>query len=56
MASELRERRKRERRDAILRAAERTIAAKGFDRATIEEIAEHAHVGVATVYKYFKVV
>jgi len=53
MGSELRERRKRERRDAILRAAERTIAAKGFDRATMEEIAEHAHVGVATVYKYF---
>jgi AcrR family transcriptional regulator len=53
MASELRERRKRERRDAILRAAERTIAAKGFDRATMEEIAENARVGVATVYKYF---
>jgi len=49
----LREQRKLERRDAIVRAAEKVMADKGYARATMDEIAAEAGVGVATVYKHF---
>lgn len=49
----LRERRKQERRQAILDAAEEIFNDQGFARATMDEIAAKAGVGVATVYKYF---
>lgn len=49
----LRERRKQERREAILGAAEEVFCAVGFSRATMDEIARRADVGVATAYKYF---
>lgn len=49
----LRERHKLNRRDAIVRAAEKIMADKGYARATMDEIAAEAEVGVATVYKHF---
>jgi AcrR family transcriptional regulator len=49
----LRERRKQERREAILTAAEGIFSEFGFSRTTMDEIANKADVGVATVYKYF---
>jgi len=49
----LREQRKQERRDAILKAAETIFGDVGFSGATMDEIAHRAGVGVATVYKYF---
>src|SRR3990172_13271167 len=49
----LRESRKQERRDAMLKAAEEIIGEVGFSHATMDEIANRSGVGVATVYKYF---
>ena len=46
-------RRKLERRDAIVNAAGDIIAQKGYARTTMEQIAQKAGVGVATVYKHF---
>ena len=49
----VRERKKKERRAAILQAAEELIGEVGYSRATMEAIAERAGLGVATVYNYF---
>ena len=49
----LRERRKLERRTAILKTAERLFAEKGVTRTSMEAIADGAGLGVATVYKHF---
>ncbi len=38
----------------VLRNAERTFAAKGYDGARIEEIAREAEVNQATIYYYFR--
>jgi len=42
-----------ERKEQILKAAERVFAQKGFYEATISEIAQEAEVSDATIYEYF---
>jgi AcrR family transcriptional regulator len=49
----LRERKKRDTRRRILRAAFDLFSEKGFDNTTVEEIAERADVGKGTVFNYF---
>lgn len=49
-----RAREKRERRGAILDAAERVFSEKGAAHATMDEIAEAAEVSKGTLYLYFK--
>jgi AcrR family transcriptional regulator len=49
----LRERKKRETRDAITRAAWRLFARRGFDAVTVADIARAAKVSEKTVYNYF---
>ena len=51
--SDLRSRQKLQRRKAIIEAAEALIGEKGYRNTSIEEIAEKAGVGPATVYNYF---
>jgi AcrR family transcriptional regulator len=51
---ERKEREKRMRRQAILNAAKKVFAAKGFSGATMENIAEAAEFSPATLYLYFK--
>jgi AcrR family transcriptional regulator len=41
------------RRREIVTAARTVFASRGFDKATLEEIAEHAEYGKGTVYNYF---
>jgi AcrR family transcriptional regulator len=53
LAGSLRERQRERRQRLILDAATELIGQKGFDDTSIEEIAERAEVGVATVYNYF---
>lgn len=43
-----------ERRRQILKSAAEVFAAKGFDRATIADIARHASVAEGSIYNYFK--
>jgi AcrR family transcriptional regulator len=47
-------RRRRHNREALIRAARMVMMEKGFDAATMLEIAERADVGAGTVYNYFK--
>lgn len=49
----LRERNKEKKRAAVYRAVRELLLAVGYDKMTMEAIAEKAEVGVATVYKYF---
>ncbi|PEN08407.1 TetR family transcriptional regulator [Longimonas halophila] len=49
-----RERERRTRRQAMLRAAESVFAEKGYPHATLEEIAERAEFGKGTLYNYFE--
>jgi len=49
----LRERKKRERRQRILRAARDLFAARGYERTTVEDIAEAAYVSKATFFNHF---
>jgi AcrR family transcriptional regulator len=42
-----------ERKEQILKAAERVFAKKGFHEATISEISKEAKVSDATIYEYF---
>ena len=42
------------RRQQLMNAAKKVFASKGFDRATIENIAEEAEFSPATLYLYFK--
>ncbi len=51
--SSLRERQRQHRTRAILDAAWTLFSERGFDETSIEEIAERAEVGPATVYTYF---
>lgn len=51
--SELRQKQKEKRGRDILAAAARLLSEKGFQATSVEEIAELAEVGVATVYNYF---
>jgi AcrR family transcriptional regulator len=49
-----RERERRMRRQAMLRAARVVFAEKGYARATLDEIAERAEFGKGTLYNYFE--
>lgn len=51
--SELREKQRRSRQLAIVRAADQLFQERGFGTTNVEDIAQRAEVGVATVYKYF---
>lgn len=50
----LRARQKEKRKQAIMAAAARLFQAKGFDQASMEDIAAAAELSVGTVYNYFK--
>ena len=49
-----RERERRERRRAMLNAARSVFAEKGYQDATLDEIAERAEFGKGTLYNYFE--
>ncbi len=49
----LRSRQRQKREEAIINAAKELIGEKGYRNTSIEEIAEKAEVGPATVYNYF---
>ena len=51
--ADLRQKQKQKREEAIINAAKELIAEKGYRNTSIEEIAERAEVGPATVYNYF---
>lgn len=49
-----RERERQRRRRAMLHAARSVFAEKGYDRATLDEVAERAEFGKGTLYNYFE--
>ena len=51
---ERREREKEQRRNEILDAAEKVFFSKGFNNATMDEVAETAELSKGTLYLYFK--
>jgi AcrR family transcriptional regulator len=51
--SGIREQKKLETRKAILDAAVKLFAEKGFDQTSIEDIATEAGIGKTTIYGYF---
>ena len=53
-AAAAREQRKTARREAILKAGQKVFAKKGFDGATIADIAHEAGVASGTVYLYYE--
>ncbi|NJK86044.1 MAG: helix-turn-helix transcriptional regulator [Bacteroidales bacterium] len=52
--SERKEREKEQRRSDIVDAAEKIFFKKGFEYATMDEIAEQAELSKGTLYLYFK--
>lgn len=48
-----RDKEKKARREEIVQAALRIFAAKGYEAATLDEIAEAADFGKGTLYNYF---
>jgi AcrR family transcriptional regulator len=52
--AERKEREKEQRRQDILVAAERVFFAKGFDQATMDDVAVQAELSKGTLYLYFK--
>ncbi len=51
--AERKEREKQQRREEIIQAAEQVFFSKGFDRATMDDIAEEAELSKGTLYLYF---
>ncbi|MFN3596397.1 MAG: TetR/AcrR family transcriptional regulator [Rubricoccaceae bacterium] len=49
-----RDRERRERRQAMLDAARAVFAEKGYEQATLDEVAERAEFGKGTLYNYFE--
>lgn len=49
-----REKNKQKAREKILKAATEIFESKGFEKASVSEIADKADIGVGTVYNYFK--
>lgn len=52
--TERKEREKKQRVDAILDAAQRVLAEKGMETATVNDVANEAELGKGTLYLYFK--
>ncbi|MDH5720878.1 MAG: TetR/AcrR family transcriptional regulator [Spirochaetia bacterium] len=52
--AERKEREKAQKKDAIIDAAEKVFFAKGYENATMDEIAEEAEYSKGTIYLYFK--
>jgi TetR/AcrR family transcriptional regulator len=52
--AERKEREKKQRRNEIIDAAERIFFSKGFESATMEDVANEAELSKATLYLYFK--
>jgi len=52
--AERKQREKEKRRESIINAAEHVILQRGFEAATMDEIAEHAELSKGTLYLYFK--
>ncbi|HID38817.1 MAG TPA: TetR/AcrR family transcriptional regulator [Calditrichaeota bacterium] len=52
--AERRQREKERRRNEIIDAAEKVFSSKGFDRATMDDVAEQAELSKGTLYLYFK--
>lgn len=52
--SERKEREKQQRREVIVNAAEKVFFSKGFDRSTMDDIADGAELSKGTLYLYFK--
>ncbi|RLE11363.1 TetR family transcriptional regulator, partial [Candidatus Aerophobetes bacterium] len=50
---EIKEKRKNNQKDKILRAGERIFARKGFHLTTLEEIARGANLAKGTIYLHF---
>jgi AcrR family transcriptional regulator len=50
----LREKKKRETEERILRVSRETFMTKGYAETTVDEIAENAGIGVGTLYNYFR--
>ena len=51
--AERKEREKQQRREEIIQAAEQIFFSKGFDRSTMDDVAEKAELSKGTIYLYF---
>lgn len=52
--AERKEREKQQRREEIINAAEKVFFSRGFDQATMDDIADEAELSKGTLYLYFK--
>jgi AcrR family transcriptional regulator len=52
--AERKEREKQQRREEIIQAAEKVFFSRGFEKATMDDIAERAELSKGTLYLYFK--
>ncbi len=52
--SERKEREKQQRREEIIEAAEKVFFSKGFEKSTMDDIADRAELSKGTLYLYFK--
>ncbi len=52
--AERKEREKQQRKEEIIQAAEKVFFSKGFERSTMDDIAERAELSKGTLYLYFK--